>query len=162
MASVERSRIEPMTRAALPAGLWCASIPVRFGHCDPAGIVFTPRYFDILVEAVERFFLEALGIDYYGLLTGRRIGLGYVHASCEYLKPSQMGDRLEVGVLVERIGQASYTLVLPVLRDDVEVVRGRLVTAPTSLDTRRSIPIPPDIRTALEGYRERCGPLPVL
>ncbi len=155
MRAAERTRIEAWTRATLPDGVWHAAITVRFGHCDAAGIVFTPRYFDMLNEAVERFFLAALGIDYYALLTQRRIGLGYVQASCEFLKPSRMGDLLEVAVLIERIGHASYTLVLPILKDGTEVARGRLITAPTSLDTARSCPIPPDIRAALAAYRDR-------
>ena len=153
----ERTRIEPLTRAALPTAAWFAEIPVRFGHCDPAGIVFTPRYFDMLNEAVERFFIDALLIDYYALLAKQRIGLGYVQASCEFLKPSRMGDRLDIAVLVERIGRGSYTLVLPILKDGSEVARGRLVTVPTALDTAKACAIPLDVRKALEAYRERCG-----
>lgn len=152
-----RQRVEPFTRATLPAGTFFAAMPVRFGHCDPAGIVFTPRYFDILNEAIERFFIEALGFDYYGLLTERRVGLGYVQAACEFWKPSRMGDVLDVAVLVERIGRASYTLVLPILNGETEVARGRLVTAPASLDKMTSSPIPTDVRAALTSYQDRCS-----
>ena len=160
MTVPERTRTNAFTRANLPAAAWSAGVTVRFGHCDPAGIIFTPRYFDLLNETVERFFVEALLIDYYALLAGRRIGLGYVQAACEFLKPSRMGDKLDIAVLIERIGGASYTLVLPILRDGAEVARGRLITAPTRLDTAQSCPIPPDIRAALEAYKERCGALP--
>ena len=35
---------------------------VLFKHCDPAGIVFFPRYFEMMNDCVETFFDEALGI----------------------------------------------------------------------------------------------------
>ena len=159
MAERERPRIRPLTRDALPAAAWWARVPIRFGHCDPAGIVFTPRYFDMLNEVVERFFLEALGLDYYGMITERRLGLGYAHASCEFLRPSRMGEVLEATVLVESLGRASSALLLPLLKDRAEVVRGRFVTVATSLDTHRACPMPDDLRTALDRYREACGPM---
>jgi len=31
----DRRRIDPLTREQLPAADWSATIPVRFGHCDP-------------------------------------------------------------------------------------------------------------------------------
>ena len=157
MTTADRKRIEPLIRTDLPTAVWSVAVPIRFRHCDPAGIVFTPRYFDILNEAVEQFFGDALGLDYYQLITERKIGLGYAHASCEFMKPSRMGEVLHVAVLVDRIGGSSYTLVLPVLKDGVEVLRGRLVTVTTRLETLNSCPIPADIRTALEGYKESCG-----
>ena len=159
MSEPNAKRITPTDMAALPSAVWSAAIPVRFRHCDPAGIIFTPRYFDIIQEAVERFFGERLGIDYYDLLGARRIGLGYAHASCEFLSPSRMGDVLHVAVLIGRVGGASYDLHLPTFREGREVVRGRLVTVTTALDSGRPQPIPDDVRTALERYRESCGPV---
>jgi hypothetical protein len=43
----------------------------------------------------------------------------------------------------------------------MEVARGRLITAPTSLDTFSSCPIPPDVRAGLEGYRDGGGGWPL-
>jgi len=33
---------------------------VVFRHCDPAGIVFFPRYFEMINDCVESFFSEVL------------------------------------------------------------------------------------------------------
>ncbi len=150
-------RIDPMQRDALPAALWSVTVPVRFRHCDPAGIVFTPRYFEMLTEAVEQFFTDHLGLDYYALISERRLGLGYAHASCEFLRPSRMGEVLEVAVLLSRLGGSSYAMTLPVFKGIVEVVRGHLVTVTTSLDTMRACPIPDDVRGALQRYADACG-----
>lgn len=157
MPDQTRQRIEPMPRDAVPAAAWATTVPVRFRHCDPAGIVFTPRYFEMLTEAVELFFADRLGFDYYALIGERRLGLGYAHASCEFLRPSRMGEVLEVAVLLSRVGRASYAMTLPVFKDGAEAVRGRLVTVTTSLDTLRPCPIPDDLRGALARYAEACG-----
>ena len=40
---------------------------VLFKHCDPAGIVFYPRYFEMVNDCVEAFFDEALGLPFEDL-----------------------------------------------------------------------------------------------
>ena len=162
MADGDDGRTQPLSQGELPPSVWSHAVPIRFRHCDPAGIVFTPRYFEILNETVEVFFGERLGIDYYAVLGERRIGLGYAHASCDFMRPSRMGEVLDVAVLVERIGRSSYTLICPILKRGAEVGRGRLVTVSTTLATSTACPIPSDIRDALEAYRERCGNVPAL
>ena len=146
----------PLTANDLPAGLWSVAVPIRFGHCDAAGIVYTPNYFDLFNGVIEDWHPGALGIDYHGLLTQRRIGLGYGHASCEFLVPSRMGEVLQVAVRVERIGRSSFTLVLHAMKGGREAVRGRFISVATSLDTHAVTPIPPDLRAAIEAYQERC------
>ncbi len=40
---------------------YARTVPVEFNHCDPAGIVFYPRYFEMVNSVVENFFLEDVG-----------------------------------------------------------------------------------------------------
>ncbi len=40
----------------------CRQIRVEFNHCDPAGIVFYPRYFEMANSVVENFFRDE--VDY--------------------------------------------------------------------------------------------------
>ena len=37
--------------------------PIEFNHCDPAGIVFYPRYFEMTNHVCENFFREAVGVS---------------------------------------------------------------------------------------------------
>ena len=147
----------PLQAADLPRGAWSTSVPIRFGRCDAAGIVYTPQYFDLFISVIEAWYIDALGIDYYDTLMGRRVGLGYAHASCEYFAPSSMGDVWTVIVMIERLGRSSLTTTLHVMVDGRERARGRLVSVATDLATGSVIPIPPDIKTALEHYRARCA-----
>ena len=140
----------------VPAGAWRTPLRVRFSHCDPAGIVYFPRYFDLLNGVVEDWFGECLGLDYHDLIGRRRVGLGYASAGAEFRQPGFMGDRLDCAVVVERLGRSSLRLRLPVLRQDAPVLVARLAMVATSLDTHRSIPLPDDVRAAVERYLETC------
>ena len=40
-----------------PAGAFTRSVPVRFSHCDPAGIVYFPHYFDIFNGLIDASFV---------------------------------------------------------------------------------------------------------
>jgi 4-hydroxybenzoyl-CoA thioesterase/acyl-CoA thioester hydrolase len=65
----------PVRPEELPAAIWRQSVKIRFGHCDPAGIVYTPVYFDLFNAAVEDWFAEALGHDYHAIVRDEGIGL---------------------------------------------------------------------------------------
>ncbi len=143
----------PLAATDLPQGLWATDVPILFGHCDPAGIVYTPHYFNIFNGVIEIWHGQRLGLDYYGLITERRLALGYGHAACDFFAPSRMGDTLRVAVAIAGIGRSSLTLLLHATRDGREVVRGRFVSVATSLETHTVVQLPADLRTAYEAYR---------
>ncbi|MGJ3261665.1 MAG: acyl-CoA thioesterase [Salinarimonas sp.] len=149
------ARIAPPARESLPAGVHVAPVKIRFAHCDPAGIVYFARWFDMLNGVIEDFFAAALGLDYHVLIRDRRVGLGYGQAHADYLKPGMMGDVVDFAVLVERIGGASVGLLVPGYRGSQPVIAARLVIVTTDLDAHRAMSIPDDLRAALIDYQER-------
>lgn len=149
-------RIDPIRASGLGEGVWRTKVTIRFGQCDPAGIVYTPVYFDLFNVAVEDWYLAALGIDYYALIREARVGVGYGHASADFLRPCTMGDVLEFAIVIARIGNASFELTLHGFKGRDEAVRGRLVVVTTSLASHTAIAIPAALRQALEAYRARC------
>jgi 4-hydroxybenzoyl-CoA thioesterase/acyl-CoA thioester hydrolase len=151
------ARVTPVRAEELSAALWRTSVTIRFGECDPAGIVYTPVYFDLFNKAVEAWHIECLRLDYYDIVGPRRVGLGYGHVSADFFKPSFMGDVLSTAVKMDRIGRASFALALHMLKGKDEVARGHLVIVTTSLTEHKAIPIPADIRAALEAYRDRTA-----
>jgi len=151
------TRPTPLTRAELPEGLWSHPITFRHGQCDPAGIVYTPKFFDVFNQAIEAWFCERLGLNYYDLLGPRRLGLGYAQASAVFFAPCRMGDQVDIFIRVEKIGTSSYSLTLHAMKGDTEALRGEYTTVTTSLDTMRPIPIPADIKDALTAYYEQSN-----
>jgi 4-hydroxybenzoyl-CoA thioesterase len=124
---------------------------IRFSDCDPAGIVFYPQYFVMFNGLVEDWFNEGLGLGYQRTVIERRIGLPTVHLEADFKAMSAMGDRVFLSLDVERIGGCSFTLQLRCVgRDDgIQRMKMRQVIVTTSLDTRRAIEIPADLRQAI-------------
>jgi 4-hydroxybenzoyl-CoA thioesterase len=151
--SAGTSRSTPPDRAALE-GLFSAPVRVRFSHCDPAGIVYFPRWFDLMNDVVEDWFAESLGLDCRGFHQARGIGLGYAHAEADFARPGFWGDRLDVVVRVTRVGGASLALALSAFRGAEPVFAARLVIVTTSLAERHAVPLPDDLRAAAIRYRD--------
>ncbi len=151
------SKIERIEAGQLGPKLWRTDVKIRWGHCDAAGIVYTPHYFDLFNGVIEDWYPAALGLDYHAYMRDRRIGLGYAHASADFLMPGLMGDVMEVAVVLNRIGGASFAVTLHAMKDGAEAVRGRMVVVCTDLDAKKAVPIPDDLRVALEDYKARTG-----
>lgn len=123
---------------------------VRFSHCDPAGIVFFPQYLVMLNDVVEAWFCERLGIDYAQLIGPRRIGMPTVRLECDFVAPGRMGEALTFSLGVERVGGASLALAHRCRLGEHDRFRARQVLVATSLDTHQAIPLPADLRAALQ------------
>ncbi len=82
---------------------------VEFNHCDPAGIVFYPRYFEMISATVERFLADEVGIAWADMdfLAGAGTPLGEIEA--RFHAPSRLGEMLDLSLRVERIGRTSFT-----------------------------------------------------
>ncbi len=83
---------------------------VLFKHCDPAGIVFYPRYFEMMNDCVEAFFDDCLGISFAEMLkTG---GTPTAEITCKFDAPSRHGDVLELVLTPNRLGRSSFGLTI--------------------------------------------------
>ena len=140
-----------------PRGAFTRSVPVRFSHCDPAGIVYFPHYFDIFNGLIEDWYGEELGCDFAGLVLGSRYAFPFVHIECDFKVPSRMGDVIDLTLMVERIGRSSLGIAIICHRDGVERLRARMVTAMMSLESRTAVPLPAALRDKLEAYRRRTA-----
>ena len=153
--AVAAPRAMPLPATEMPPHAFRTRLKVRFAHCDPAGIVFTPRYVDLMNSAIEDFF-PSIGFDYYGLIRDDRLGLGYARLHCEFFKPAMMGDQIDFTVLIGRTGGGSVAFRLHGHRGEDEVVRGDFVLVTTDLNRHKAIPIPDGLRAAFLAYQDRC------
>ncbi len=78
---------------------------VKFKHCDPAGIVFYPRYFEMMNDLVEAFFDDALDCPFEDLHSNG--GVPTAEISVQFTAPSRHGDRLELALTCTRLGRTS-------------------------------------------------------
>lgn len=127
---------------------------VRFAHCDPAGIVFYPRYAELCNEVVEDWFREGLAVDFHVLHEKLRQGIPAVRLEVEYLHPSTYGDTLEFSLRVKEIGNASMSLNLVARCGEQERVRFRLKVVMMSMDTMRAVKIDDGWRAKFSAFME--------
>ena len=82
--------------------------PIEFNHCDPAGIVFYPRYFEMTNHVCENFFREVVGRSYAAMMAAKT-GVPTVHIDVDFTAVSYLGDVLDVTLQITKLGRASLT-----------------------------------------------------
>jgi 4-hydroxybenzoyl-CoA thioesterase len=81
---------------------------VLFKHCDPAGIIFFPRYFEMINDCAEAFFASEINWPFEELLkTG---GLPTAEISTRFKAPSRHGETLMLKLRIERLGRSSIDI----------------------------------------------------
>lgn len=88
---------------------YARQIRVEFNHCDPAGIVFYPRYYEMTNSVIENFFREEVAWSFAEMMA-EGIGVPTVRIETDFRAPSRLGDVLDWTLKVTRLGRASATL----------------------------------------------------
>jgi len=140
-----------------PNGAFTRTVAIRFSHCDPAGIVYFPHYFDMFNGLIEDWYTEQLGVNYAKLILDDRHGFPFVHIETDFKLPSRMGEQLDLTLLLERVGRSSLSVIIVGHLAGVERLRARLTTAMTSLETQRSVELPNSLRDKFEAYQNLTG-----
>lgn len=83
---------------------------VEFNHCDPAGMVFYPRYFEMISATIERFLADAIqyGWGDMGANTGG-FGTPMGQIDARFSNASYLGDWLDLSLGITRLGRSSAT-----------------------------------------------------
>jgi YbgC/YbaW family acyl-CoA thioester hydrolase len=127
-------------------------ISVRFGDCDPAGLVYYPVLFHYCHAAMEEFFAARCGAGYAAVMSERRLGFPTVNVRAEFFAPLVYGDEASVEVWVSKVGRTSVTFEYRLRRasDRTLCASATHVQVAMNLDERRAVPVPEDLRRAFE------------
>lgn len=128
-------------------------IPVEFNHCDPAGIVFYPRYFEMTNSVVENFFAEVLDYPFARIVLDEGQGVPTVRIEAEFRAPSRLGEVLEFALVPQALGRSSVRFRLGAGVDGAERMRADLTLVWVGRDGR-SAPWPQVIRDGLQAALE--------
>ncbi len=128
--------------------------PIRFSHCDPAGIVYFPRFFDLAHATMEDWLAEGVGQGLATLIGQRRIGTPTVSIQCDFARTLRIGDNLRFELSVTRLGNASVQLAYSgkKQKDGEEHLLIRQTIVFMDLESGRAIPIPADLRPKIERF----------
>ena len=130
---------------------------VRWGDCDPAGIIYSPRVFDYAIEAVEAWNREVLGVSWTKLIGEMGMGAPMVRAECDYLHPPKPDQELEIDVRIERLGRSSLTYLVRGFDGNRDYFRVQLVSCFVARPEFKSTEIPPPLRQRIAASRDACG-----
>ncbi len=128
------------------------TIREEFNHCDPAGIVFYPRYFEMTNSVCENFFREVVGYSYHAMMKDG-IGVPTARVETDFRAPSRLGDVLDWVLVVEKVGGSSVTVQLDMGSGGAHRLTARLVLVWMSPEGRPAR-WPDPIRAVLTAHLE--------
>jgi 4-hydroxybenzoyl-CoA thioesterase len=96
------------------------SFVVPWGDCDPAGIVFNPKFFTYFDTNTWQMFEAATGVKVHDI-NGRYgiVGIALVDASGSFMKPVKFGDEIEIVSRVVEFRRTSFVVEHKILLDGV-------------------------------------------
>ena len=129
-------------------------IPVEFNHCDPAGIVFYPRYFEMTNSVVENFFADVLDYPFSRITLEEGRGVPTVRIDVDFRAPTRLGEKLWFTLSVTRVGGASLGLRIEAEGGGITRLTADLVLVWTSPEGRAER-WPDNLRQKLNDFMER-------
>jgi 4-hydroxybenzoyl-CoA thioesterase len=135
-------------------------ILVRFGHCDAAGWVFYPRYFEMVSDFVEDWFEDGLEASAPGLFHHKQILTPSVHFTVDFEKPTRYGDRLTFNLWAMKVGRTSCELRIEASLGGELRMRVKQVLVFISAKTARATNIPPELVSRMHRFASQVEPPP--
>ena len=86
-------------------------LTIEWGHCDPAGIVFNPRFFEFFDWSTASLVQAALDLGDVDVRTVHGIaGIPLVDTRANFLRPARYGDRVEIVSQVTTVGRSNFEI----------------------------------------------------
>jgi 4-hydroxybenzoyl-CoA thioesterase len=123
------------------AKVFRVAYPIRFSHCDPAGQVYFPRFFDLLHDALEDWFNMGLQERFADFLMKQQLGTPTVGTQCDFVSPARFGDTL-----------CSVELAFNGTIDGRVCLKCRHTICIFSTKTLKAVPIPEALRARMQDY----------
>jgi 4-hydroxybenzoyl-CoA thioesterase len=132
-------------------------VRIEFGHCDPAGIVWYPRYFEFFDGATAGLF-EAAGFPKQALLKRFDVaGFPMVDTRARFMIPSRFGDDIIIESRVTQFRRSSFDIEHKVFRSNafgeetlaLEGSETRVLVKKAEDGGIRSTPVPDEVVAAL-------------
>ncbi|MBK0328925.1 acyl-CoA thioesterase [Rhodobacteraceae bacterium F11138] len=127
---------------------------VEFNHCDPAGMVFYPRYFEMVSATFERFLADAIDYGWASMgITGNGMGTPMGKIEMRFSNPSYLGDWLDLDLTLARLGTASATFDIRCSSQDELRFECRATIIHARTGGGKSAPWPDDVRARMIAYQ---------
>jgi 4-hydroxybenzoyl-CoA thioesterase len=131
------------------------TLRIEWGDCDPAGIVFYPRYFAMFDTSTMYLLERAIGMPKFDYLKAYNfLGHPIVETRAIFRVPNRYGEEITIESAVVACGRSSMKIEHRLAKAGVLSVEGfetRVFVArdPSDPERIKSQPIPPDIAARL-------------
>ncbi|EIE02604.1 acyl-CoA thioesterase [Leptospira licerasiae] len=125
---------------------------IRMQHCDPGGVVFTPQYFNLFVEAIEDWFREGIGFGFPQMVSSNHQGIPAMKIIAKFYKPSKLGDILEFRVKLKRLRRQNILINVEAICNEERRCSGDFLHGFASLASLSLTDWPQDVHRRLEEY----------
>ena len=128
---------------------------VEWGDCDPAGIIFYVRYFDIFDVSTTMLLERALGMKKIEYLKAYNfLGHPLAETRAKFRLPTRYGDEVSIETNLVELGRSSFKLQHRLINAGALAVEGSetrvwVVRDPTDPARIKSQPIPADVVSKL-------------
>src|SRR6185312_3160919 len=101
------------------------TVKIEWGHCDPAGIVFYPRYFEMFDTSTTALFERALGMTKFQFVKAYdSLGYPMVDTRARFVLPTRYGDDVVIETTITEIKRSSFSVTHRILKDGALAVEG--------------------------------------
>jgi len=101
------------------------NVRIVWGDCDPAGIVFYPRYFEMFDASTTALFERALGMNKFEFVKAYdSIGYPMVDTRARFLLPTRYGDDVVIETEITEIKRSSFEIRHRLIKDGALAVEG--------------------------------------
>jgi acyl-CoA thioester hydrolase len=123
---------------------------VRWGECDPQGIVFNANYVSYFDDTIGALWRKAFGS--YAAMTERGIDMVVAEINLAYRGSAKPEEVIRAEARIERLGETSITTRIDVLRERELLVEGWIRHVFLDTATWAKTPIPDWLRDGLSPF----------
>lgn len=131
---------------------------VKWGECDPAGVVYTATFADYVISAAELFYGVLFGTTPQRAKNELGFGTPSRALSFDFQRSLRPDEDFDMTVRVADVRSRTYVLDIAATTPQGEpVFNARLTPVCVARPERRSIDIPTAFRNALLDYQRDCS-----
>jgi acyl-CoA thioester hydrolase len=125
---------------------------VRYGECDPQGIVFNPNYMAYFDHTVSELWRASAMGSWNEMVERGGVDVVVAEANIRFRAPARFDDVIACSAAVAHFGTTSLKLDMEIRRGDELLVEGWLRQVFVDAKTWQKTPIPDWVREALEPF----------
>ncbi len=123
---------------------------VKFGDCDPGGVLYTPNIGHYVVESVRDYLDHLLGAPMERTVLDMGVAPPAKTMSVEFLSFMTWDDELDIKVRIRHIGNSSFSFDVNGYCDETHVFGASFCQVCVDLQSRRPTDIPVRLLEALK------------